>query len=216
MKNLFTKLSVCLLMASSLFLTSCSTNSDEILTASEKNNTLEVSSGKLATTYTIKRYVFNRESAVGGLGHVGVGFEVRTTNPTSVIYYYGGVENSKGSPAVGLGGANGGWWGTTASGSIMFSVMKNTYGYSRYKFEKAFMNISTTRVTNSINEIKYFPNRGYLLLGNNCMNASYDVLNQGGGLILPNPTIATSLAYIPNNWYNLFVSFNGWSGSVNL
>ena len=217
MKNLFTKLSVCLLMASSLFLTSCSTNSDEAVVIVEKATVPELLSNanKLETTWTIKRYVFNRSNGANGLGHVGVGLEIRSANPTAVYFYGGGVENEKGSFAILPGSNNFGWAYSFASNAALLSYVKNTKGYNRYKFESSFKTITYQRVVNTINELNYLPNRGYLLAGNNCMNAVYDVLNQGGGLFIPAPTASAAL-YAPNTWYGSLINQIGWSNSANL
>ncbi len=215
MKNLFTKLNVFLLLGTSLFLTNCSTNSEEVVTAPQKAVAIEAPTAKLATTYSIKRYVFNRSAGANGLGHVGVGLEVRTTNPTAVYFYGGGVENEKSSFVILPGGNNYGWAYSFSSNAALLSYCKNTKGYNGYKFETSFKTITYNRYVNIINELNYLPGRGYSLLGNNCMNAVYDVLNQGGGLFIPAPT-ASVLLYAPNTWYFSLTPAIGWSGSVSL
>ena len=167
----------------------------------------------VTTTYTVKQYIFQRPNAAFGAGHVGVGFEVRTyTNgaQSNITYYYGAVENSGGSGIVLPGGNNGGWSGYTGTGANMLSIMKNTYGYVNYKFKAAFTNLSLNQRNNAYAKLANFPNRGYILATNNCMNAAWDVLWELG---------TTNVAwvennYLPNSWYNRCT--NGWSGSYAL
>jgi hypothetical protein len=216
MKNLFKTLKVVLLLTSAALFTNCSNESIEDIKSPENVATADHSfAGRATTTYTIKRYVFNRAAGANGLGHVGVGFEIRTANPTGVFYYYGGVENNNASAYILPGNLNYGWYRLTSTGADMFSVMKNTYGYNRYKFEQTFKNLSLNQVNNSIYEIKRFPLRGYLLAANNCMNATYDVLYQGGGLWVPAPSTNPGY-YAPNIWYASLLTSQGWSNNVNL
>ncbi len=167
----------------------------------------------VTTTYTVKQYIFQRPAAAFGAGHVGVGFEVRTyTNgaQSNITYYYGAVENGAGSPIVLPGGNNGGWSGYTATGANMFSIMKNTYGYVNYKFKAAFTNLSATQRNNAYAKLANFPNRGYVLATNNCMNACWDVLWELG----TSNVAWVENNYLPNSWYNKCT--NGWSGSYTL
>ncbi len=163
-----------------------------------------------AGTYSIKRYVFSRSNGAGGLGHVGVGVEIRTTNPTTVRFYNGAVENSTGSFGVLPGGNNGGWYIINTSYSAMLNNFTSR-GYNYIKSTKSFTNVTKQRALNTVNEVMYLPNRGYLLAGNNCMNATYDVLNQGGGLFIPLPNAAAAF-YAPNVWFNSLTIGLGWSG----
>ncbi len=164
-------------------------------------------------TYKVKQYIFQRPAAAFGLGHVGVGFEVRTyTNgvQSNITYYYGGVENAGGSAIVLPGGNNGGWSGYTSTGASMFSIMKNTYGYKNYKYKTAFTALSATQRNNGYAKLANFPNRGYVLATNNCMNACWDVLWEIG-----TQNVAwVENNYFPNDWYNR--STLNWSGSVAL
>ena len=111
MKNLSLKvLAVLSVFTLLLSFSSCSNDEEPIPTANTVQNLQEVKVNDLpvenaarlldAGTYSIKRYVFSRSGAAGGLGHVGVGVEIRTTNPTTVRFYNGAVENSTGSFAV--------------------------------------------------------------------------------------------------------------------
>ena len=218
MKNLFKTLKIVLLLVSSVFFTNCSNESVEeaLPVTNEANLESNLASRPATTTYTIKRYVFNRMNGANGLGHVAVGVEIRTANPTGVFYYFGGVENTQGAPSVPVGGNNGGWYQIAATGANMFAVMKSSkYGYNRYKFEKAFTTVNYQQVNNTINKIKDFPTRGYFLAGNNCLNATYETLMQaGGGVFIAWPPSISPLNYSPNGWY--FGMPAAWSGSVNL
>jgi hypothetical protein len=197
-----------------LLIFGCST--DEMQTENSESATSNGSTERLldAGSYTIKRYVFSRSSGANGLGHVGVGVEIRTSNPTTVRYYAGAVENSSASLFVPIGGNNGGW----ATVKTSFAGMYNEFtarGYNYYKFTKSFTNVTKQRALNTVNEINYLPGRGYLLAGNNCMNATYDVLNQGGGLFIPAPSASAAL-YAPNVWFNSLLTSIGWSNQVSM
>lgn len=201
-----------------LFLFSCSTPDTEQNsldnTVIKETSLNEISSenetSKATITYTVKQYIFQRPNAAFGAGHVGVGYELRTFSnnvQTNIKYYFGGVENGQGSPNVPAGGFNGGWWSITSSGSSMFSIMKNSYGYKNVKFRIANSSLSNQRRINAYNRISQFPSRGYLLATNNCMNASWDVLSE-----LATPNVAwVENNYKPNNWYNMTTW--GWSSS---
>jgi hypothetical protein len=219
MKNVFKTLKIALLITSSIFFTNCSQDSvQEVTTTSEKETFVDFQANAKATTaYTLKRYVFNRANGANGLGHLAVGVEIRTTNPAGVFYYYGGVENTQGSPGVPAGGNNGGWYQINSTGANMFAVMKSSkYGYNRYRFERAFKTVSLDQVNNTINKIKGFPTRGYFLSGNNCMDATYQVLMQGGGgVFVAFPPVANPISFAPNGWYFGLPNTN-WSDSVNL
>ena len=220
MKNLSLKvLAVLSVFTLLLSISSCSNDEEPIPTANTVQNLQEVKGNDLpvenaarlldAGTYSIKRYVFSRSGAAGGLGHVGVGVEIRTTNPTTVRFYNGAVENSTGSFGVSPGGDNGGWYRINTSYSAML-LNFTSRGYDYIKFTSSFHNVTKQRALNTVNEVMYLPYRGYLLAGNNCMNATFDVLNQGGGLFIPGPT-STGFVYAPNVWFNSLIS-PSWSG----
>jgi hypothetical protein len=196
---------------------SCSTEEVQNETSDTKSvNENEISAQRLldAGSYSIKRYVFSRSTGAGGLGHVGVGVEIRTTNPTTVRYYCGAVENESASFIVLPGGNNGGWYQIKTSYEGMFNEFKNRR-YNYLKFTKSFQNVTKQRALNTVNEVMYLPGRGYSLAGNNCMNATYDVLNQGGGLFIPAPT-ATAALYAPNVWFNSLATTIGWSNQSSM
>lgn len=206
---------VMLLLALVGFMSSCSQNEEvtpQTAGGRNENGGLKTTS---AITYQVKRYIFQRPSGANGLGHVGVGFEVRTfnggTTPTNITYYYGAVENSSAAFTVPRNGYNAGWWTTTSSGASMLGIMRNSYGYTNYKYT-GFVPLTATGRTNGINKIMDFPARGYALATNNCMNATYDVLI---ALNVSGATVAwPSTNYFPNGWYNN--TTNGWSASTAL
>jgi hypothetical protein len=223
------KLSLKVLAALSVFtlllsISSCSNDEEPIPTINAVENLQEIvvadspdeNTARLldAGTYSIKRYVFSRSSGAGGLGHVGVGVEIRTTNPTTVRYYNGAVENERSSFLVLPGGNNGGWYRINTDYNGMLNNFTSR-GYNFIKFTKSFTNVTKQRALNTVNEVMYLPGRGYLLAGNNCMNATYDVLNQGGGLFIPAPTASAAL-YAPNVWFNSLVTGIGWSGQAGI
>jgi hypothetical protein len=198
---------VMLLLALVGFMSSCSQN-EEVTPQQTAGGRNEPNN-----TYTVKRYIFQRPNGANGLGHVGVGFEVRAFNGPrllSTTYYYGGVENFSASLIVPRNGNNGGWWRTTSSSATMLNTMKNApYNYVNYKFTVDFASASPQSVDNGIAKIKDFPARGYFLAGNNCMNATYDVLTS---MNLTGASVAwPSTNYFPNGWYN--GTTTGWSTS---
>ncbi|HEX8575055.1 MAG TPA: hypothetical protein VF677_02055 [Flavobacterium sp.] len=217
MKNLTIKFSAFFLFAF-LFLASCSAPEAEqkslentaLEGRSAKGTTSENEASRAALTYKVKQYIFQRPNAAFGAGHVGVGYELRTYSngvQSNIKYYFGSVENSQGSPSVPRGGYNAGWWSTASTGAAMFSIMKNSYGYKNVKFRIAFSNLSDSRRINAYNQINTFPGRGYLVAGNNCMNACWDVLSE-----LATPNVAwVERNYAPNVWY--FRTTTGWSSS---
>ncbi len=218
MKNSLKKLSLLLLTSGFALFYSCTTNNDEItekVEASELTPPVESTlNARAETTWTIKRYIFNRSNGANGAGHVGVGLEIRSANPSAVYFYGGGVENERGSFSIPRGGNNSGWSSSFTSNAGLLAYMKNSKNYNRYKFEGSFKTISYAKVLDSYNKLVDLPKRGYNLLGNNCMNATYDVLIQAGGVYVANPS--TYANYLPNGWYNDFSGNNGWSNSINL
>jgi hypothetical protein len=223
MKKFSHKIALLLL---SIFLTfSCSTpeieniqNQNTQLKSETKLNSRSQSVNQIAPvtiTYTVKQYIFQRPDGASGLGHVGVGYEVRTFSSgvqVSVTYYYGSVENSGGAMVViPFYQNNGGWMSTCATGATMLNTMKSAaYGYKNYKYRTSFSALSSTQRANAYSKISFFPNRGYSLAGNNCMNAAWDVLWELG-----TPNVAwVQTNYFPNGWYNNCTV--GWSASTAL
>ena len=205
-----------LLLALVGFMSSCSQNEEVTPQAAGGRNENGGLKTTLANTYQVKRYIFQRPNGANGLGHVGVGFEVRIFNNGTLVsttYYYGGVENSSASLNVPRNGNNGGWYRTSTSGATMLNTMKNApYNYVNYKFTASFSSSTSSNIGNGINKISDFPYRGYFLAGNNCMNATYDVLTS---MNLTGASVAwPSTNYAPNGWYNN--TTNGWSASTAL
>lgn len=165
-----------------------------------------------AYTYKAKSYIFIRLPGPFGLGHAGVGFEYRKYSGSTLVevrYYYGAIEGYNNQSYIKPGNYNGGWWAYASTGQNMYSVMKSyTYGYTGVKYTTSFFDVTSTQVNNAINVIKNFPYRGYNVSGNNCMNASYDVLRALGTPNLQWP----STNWFPKDWYNNHKK--GWSASI--
>lgn len=232
MKNLLKNLKTFALVTTSVIFLSCSneaaqkTNQQELVTAADAS-TVKPEDGNgensraAETTWKIKRYIFNRSNGAAGAGHVGVGFELRSTNPTAVYFYAGGVELWQAAYYVAPGGNNTGWAKYFPSNAAMLNFMKNGgYAYNRYCFEKSFKDINKAQVDATYNKLVAFPGRGYQLNGNNCMNATYDVLVSATFANVPNPS-NNIFNYLPNSWYinicqNESNSAFNWSGNNNL
>lgn len=224
MKNLFTRLKV-LAVVGGLLLTSCSsepTNNIATTNLDTKTMTLEQAvqnqspSSRVENVYTVKKYIFNREGGAGGLGHVGVAFELRAVinGVTYTSFYQGAVEGNNGWFGVPLGfisqgDFNGGWTSQVSTQSQMFQEFRNRQ-YNRYKFGTSFTSTSfaTSNVAKTL--LSNFERRGYNLAGNNCMNAAYDVVATFSGTN-GNPSVPNQ--FFPNSWYNNLTTARGWSGS---
>jgi hypothetical protein len=226
MKNFVSKMFLSVaVIAFSLASSSCSNESVEDSIKKDSNPsalTLEQaeqqqsSTSKAANVYTIKKYIFNRSNGASGLGHVGVAFELKANingvNYTS--FYEGGVEGTNGwfgipnafTPA---GSNNGGWWNQVSTQAQMINEFR-ARGYNRYKFGAAFISTTQAISDNSKLILARFPNRGYAVPSNNCMNACYDVIASFSGNN-GNPSVPNQ--YLPNDWYNGLSVSGGWSNS---
>lgn len=112
---------------------------------------------------------------LGPAGHVGVGFQ--NEDGTWTI---GAVENPGGSPIVVDGFDNGGWterYDTLSEVTAKFQSL----GYDGIKVIK----IENAQPQQADNKIMYFPARGYNIDGNNCLDATVDVLRAYGAADLP-------------------------------
>ncbi len=212
--------------AFSLTNTSCSNESIEDSTKKDTNPsalTLDEAekqqdpTSKAANVYTIKKYVFNRSNGASGLGHVGVAFELKATingvNYTS--FYQGSVEGTNGlfnipNPFTAAGNNNGGWWNQVSTQPQMIAQFKSR-GYTSYKFGQSFLSTTQAISNNSKAILANFPGRGYNVVGNNCMNAAYDVIASFSGSN-GNPSVPNQ--YFPNSWYNGLSVPGGWSNAV--
>lgn len=226
MKKITLKLAVTfVLLFLTLFNQSCSNDDSpsperDALKVNESNIVNLTAKPNGFTTFTVKRYVFLRTSGapspIGPLGHVGVAFEVRTFDGTDLIgiqYYLGSVENTKGSPPiVPSGGNNGGWWSTATTGAQLLNIMRGR-GYDKYKFQQSPSFVNYQTISLGYDKLINFPNRGYNLSGNNCMNSTYDVLvNLGSTVNVSYPNVPSN--YFPTNWFNSLTVTNGWSSSI--
>jgi hypothetical protein len=173
---------------------------------------------RVANTYIMKKYIFDRTNGANGLGHVGVAFEIQATinGVKYVSFYEGGVEGTNGwfgipNAFTAPGSPNGGWWNQVSTQAQMKNEFKSR-GYNRYKFGVLFVSVTQATADNSKLILARFPNRGYAVPSNNCMNASYDVCASFDTL---NGNPSFPLQYFPNSWYDALSVSNQWSGSIN-
>ncbi len=202
-----------LLVAAVLVLAACS---QPLMPTARGSGLDEAVQSKGVMRYLAKAYIFIRlpGPTFNGqqLGHVGWGYEVRIYDNNTYIkteYYYGAVENPSGSYYVEPGKPNGGWYATASYGTTMFNAMKSK-GYTAYKYSANPFGIYYTQKDAALAKAKGMAGRGYRLNGNNCMNASYDVLSALGAKGLASP----SSYWVPKDWYNATTS--GWSASIGL
>ena len=228
MKNLTNKVAIFLFAV--FLMVSCSTpeteqiqeqnskvTNESTLNAKTTATTSTTLAGSPGVTFRIQQYIFQRPAAALGAGHVGVGYQVRrfyNGTPVEVSYHYGAVENNQGYPVViPMNGNNGGWNRITDNSAQMIETMKNYYGYKYFKYKVQFTDATESQVNNAGLKMSGLANRGYVLAGNNCMNAVYDVLKELGTTGVPLIVISN---YAPNNWYNSCTSAKGWSDSKTL
>ena len=140
-----------------------------------------------------------RTTAVGSLGHVGVGFQ--NDDGTWTI---GAIENSGGSPIVlskkGLMASadpsplsdNGAWVGPHMNLKDVEAKFRSL-GYDGIKI----IQVSNSNPDNANNVINDFSKRGYNVVTNNCLSATIEVLNAYGVKNLP-----LQIAHVaPNDYY---------------
>ena len=179
----------------------------------------------------VRAYIFNRFAGANFAGHDGVGYEIINTNSQGVEttrkFFFGGVENSQAQLNIASGAMNFGWYSSADTKQEMLNSMKFSYGYDTYKETTSLNSPDCQAVSESFNLLQNFSQRGYKLLGNNCMDAAYDVVTKFG-FFSPNPSTFNSLFYTnpnpitlgmqalwtPNGWY--FANVIGWSPVNNL
>jgi tetratricopeptide (TPR) repeat protein len=128
-----------------------------------------------------------RTTAVGELGHVGVGFQ--NDNGTWTI---GAIENSGGSPVVLPFFDNGGWVESYRA-LLEVAVKFHSLGYDGIKL----IQLSGYDASLANSTINGFPTRGYNIINNNCLSATIDVLNAYGVKNLPSQIEHAA----PNDYY---------------
>jgi hypothetical protein len=163
------------------------------------------------TSYKAKGYIFLREPGPFGLGHVGVGYEFRTyysDGTYRATYVYGGVENPGGIYSVPAGSYNGGWFAEGSYDGMMRAM--RAYGYTQYKFTASFFSTTTGREATAYGKASNFGGRGYLVAGNNCMNATYDVLYALG---TPNLRAPSNVPDWSPRWWFWNGITTGWSSA---
>ena len=167
----------------------------------------------IVTGYKVKGYMFLREPGPFGLGHTGLGYEVREmsgTTVTKVYTYTGGVEGRDNLPFINIGDINGGWVVYHLTNNSSMITAMRAKGYTKYKYEVGFRDIPLANLNGARDMIRYFPYRGYSVVNNNCANAVYDVLSW---------IAAPGLAWPETNWAprdQFNKSMTGWSGAVAL
>ena len=224
MKKLSLKLLLLFTVVLSLTNISCSTDdldlNEEIQTSGStdlKSSTARTAFGpNLPDLYQVKKYVFSRTSGANGLGHVGVAFELkaRITGVNYTSFYCGAIEGTNGwfniPNAFTLPGLNNGGWTEQVSTQPQMFAQFGFRGYNSYKFSQNFLIVTLARSNAGKAILAGFKGRGYNVSGNNCMNATYDLLSN---FSFPgdsgNPAVPNS--YFPNNWYNSLTVNGGWS-----
>lgn len=145
-------------------------------------------------------YVFLKKDGAplpfGYMGHVGWGFAVQNS-PKDIDAIAGSTENYKGEGHVDKGGDIGFWWTRFRTDKEMFAEMARR-NYDGYK-------VATVRDCNpdaAISIARDTSQRGYDLIGNNCLNHVWDILKAYGVDDLPLAQFHPS----PNDWFS---NFNG-------
>lgn len=162
-------------------------------------------------TYFVREFLFLRPNGANNLGHVGVAFEYQIRNGNTIVHrswYWGSVENPSGSWSIASNSNNGGFARSSSSINDMFSDMK-ARNYKQYKAKSA-RELNYNYVLNAYYQLIGFPNRGYHVLGNNCMNASWDVMWQ-----LYTPDVAwvqNFWNFAPAVWFHR--NTNGWGQTI--
>jgi hypothetical protein len=144
-------------------------------------------------------FAFVREAAVWGAGHVAWGFRL-----PDGYYYYGGTENPEGPGGMwaswhqgtaAQGGNNAAWvdYGTEKQ---MLKKMKDPRPFAPYNYAKAVA-VAKPKADAALKIAKANINAGFTGLTNNCLDATYRVL-QAYGADMPWP----STNWAPNGWFN--------------
>ncbi len=220
MKNLKNILSVAVVMMTLTF-TSCSSDDQSITELEDFNqgqtNNVDVEVDEKAATfldYQVREWALHRTPGPFNMGHSGVAFEVITYRGNQEVarrFHYGAVENSGGSFSVPAGNeGNEGWYATTTSEQVMLDFFKNVYGYNSYRYS-TYGKVSKSTIDRAIGIMENFRTRGYNAVGNNCLNAAWDVLNALPVLSEPRPVFNIT----PNSWINNFTAIKGWSARTN-
>lgn len=132
-------------------------------------------------------FIAVKSSAVGGLGHVGVGFQ-----NSDGTFTCGAIENTGGSPLV-IGFLDNGGWVESDKTMPEVAVLFNALGYDGIKV----IQVNNVDIEKAIKIINNFPKRGYAIGANDCLSATEDVLKAYGVDSLP-----LRIAHIaPKNFY---------------
>ena len=151
--------------------------------------------------------------------HVGFGFEVSPR-----IFVFGSLENGPHSAAilfqsVVVDGADNGFWMTTGSEAAMLatfadpaaSCFHGTLGVSTYVEYKTYA-VPQPNVCNAVKTAEDHYGSGYGVIGNNCLNAVYNIL-QAYGVQFAGAAAGPSFDWCPGQWYN-DLTFPDWSNPI--
>lgn len=135
--------------------------------------------------------VFVRRSGANGLGHVGWAFQA-----TDGTWSAGGIENENGGPYVNPD--NKCMWSYEGkSHDEVLELMRNG-GYDAYQ---QFVNTSSNveqGYRDALVVVEEWLSKPYVVIGKNCMDATYEILTAYGWPMLPSPSDFPA----PNDWFN--------------
>jgi hypothetical protein len=151
-------------------------------------------------------FVFNRPNSAFQQGHVGWGYRVTCTG----TFYFGAIEGNNNQPIIPAGQNNGFWWQSGTESQMMNAMRERSY--TAYKTLNSAGNLfdpdpATQFASGSAA-------RGYNVVGNNCADNTWDVLNAYGVPDLPLLQIHAA----PNEWYDFLrdTSNVNWTNSTAL
>lgn len=149
---------------------------------------------------SIEAYVFVRASGAKSLGHVGFGFLVGPG-----IYAFGGMEDPSNAPTVPAGEDNGFWLAFGAQQDMFCAMLLPPVdGAQPYDTNYKLFTGGPPNGCPAVLAADQYYGAGYNVNGNNCLDATYNIL-MGYGVPsshLPSPT----LTLLPNIWYTLLDS----------
>lgn len=119
--------------------------------------------------------VFMRHSGANYSGHTGWAFETRQG-----VSCIGAVENPPGGPVI-LPSLKGQWFAEVANDQVLSFMARLNPGYESYK--KIW--VDTPNVNAAYQRTYSWQDKSYLLLLQNCANATYDILRAYGAEIPP-------------------------------
>lgn len=127
-----------------------------------------------------------RRSGAYGLGHVGWMFNLPDGN-----YVAGAVENPKGTPVCAP--AEMGFWNVVTQNPSHEFIIR---GYDAFKM----FSISSPNPKAALDTVKWISEQPYNVMGQNCMDDTYDVIHSFGAVGIPKPFNKVT----PNAWFDSF------------